>query len=272
MARVELDVYCIFTLTHKRITTSTVPAEFYATVSREMKIKNVDTAYDERGQLLEDGNSTFDEKSRSIRDLLNGDSVWVRNSSKDKRTANAQKIHLVVLGPATVGKSALTFRFQYDNFIPDYEATVEDFWSKEKNIDGQALQLEILDTAGLEQFNNLDFGNWVNDKNGIILVYSLIKKNTWTDIRDFHYIKCIEELDVLPPTMLIGNKKDLAGQRAVETSDVANKCEEWGIMFEETSAKTDDRVVESFVRLIRQILVEKNMYLKPKKEGFCTII
>lgn len=128
MARVELDVYCIFTLTHKvtflhhalmclvsffheRITTSTVPAEFYATVSREMKIKNVDTAYDERGQLLEDGNSTFDEKSRSIRDLLNGDSVWVRNSSKDKRTANAQKIHLVVLGPATVGKSGFSLFF-----------------------------------------------------------------------------------------------------------------------------------------------------------------
>lgn len=273
MARVELDVYCVFTAKHKKITTSTVPAEFYGTISREMKINNVDTAYDERGQLLGDGNNSTrgDEKTRNIRDLVNGDSVWVRNSSKDKRTADGQKVHLVVIGPATVGKSALTFRFQYDNFIPEYEPTVEDFWSKEKNIDGQAIQLEILDTAGLEEYNNLDFGNWVNDKNGLVLVYSLIKRATWTDIRDIHYGKCKEELDELPPTLLIGNKKDLAGERKVETSEVANQCEEWGIMFEETSAKTDDRVVESFVRLIRQILVEKNMYKKPEVK-FCRML
>ena len=67
-----------------------------------MKIKDVDTVYDERGQRLKDVN---------LIDLVNGDSVWVRNSSRDKRTADDQKIHLVVIGPPTVGKSGFSFFF-----------------------------------------------------------------------------------------------------------------------------------------------------------------
>lgn len=265
MARVELNVYDIFSLKHAKIITSTNPAQFFDTISREMKIKNVDTAYDERGQELDHS---------KIRDLVNDQSVWVR-SSADKRHVDPDSIlHLVVIGPPQVGKSAVTFRFSYDNFIPDHEPTVEDFWSKEKVVDGETLHLEILDTAGLEEFNNLDFGNWVSGKDGILLVYCINKRTTWTDIRDKHYKNCEEELDgKLPPTIVIGNKKDLEEQRSVQKNEVQSKCDEWGnVMFEETSAKTDEQVVESFVRLIRQILVSKKLYKKKSDKSFCTIL
>jgi len=265
MARVEVNVYDIFSLNHAKITTATNPSQFFDTISKEMKIKNVDTAYNDRGQELDHS---------QIRDLVNDQSVWIRSKS-DRRHVNPNTIlHLVVLGPPEVGKSAVTFRFSYDNFIPEHEPTVEDFWSKQSIVDGEALHLEILDTAGLEEFNNLDFGTWVGKKDGIILVYCINKRTTWTDIRDKHYKSCEEELDgKLPPTIVIGNKKDLENQRTVQKSEVQLKCDEWGdVMFVETSAKTDEQVVESFVKLIRQILVEKKLYKKKKNSGFCTLL
>jgi len=262
--RVTINVYDVFTLRHELIQVSTDSNDFFGIVGREMGIKHADVAFGPRGNTLTES---------EIMNLVDGDSVWIRSLSDDTRTTDAKnKIKLVVMGPGMVGKSAVTFRFHNDNFIPDHDATIEDFWSKEKIIDGQTIHLEILDTAGLEEYNNLDFSNWVNGKDGILLVYAINSKTTWTDIRDHHYPNCKEELGDLPPTIVLGNKADLADDRKVNTRAVEKKCEEWGVMFNESSAKTDHMVVESFVQLIRQILIEKNLYHAQKKKGFCTIL
>lgn len=60
---------------------------------------------------------------------------------------------VVILGPGGVGKSALTVQFISGKFVERYDPTVEDFYRKEIEVDGYPAILEILDTAGTEQFH-----------------------------------------------------------------------------------------------------------------------
>ncbi|RMC19899.1 hypothetical protein DUI87_03465 [Hirundo rustica rustica] len=62
---------------------------------------------------------------------------------------------VVVLGSGGVGKSALTVQFVTGTFIEKYDPTIEDFYRKEIEVDSSPSVLEILDTAGTEQFASM---------------------------------------------------------------------------------------------------------------------
>uniref|UniRef100_A0A0K0CV51 Small monomeric GTPase n=1 Tax=Angiostrongylus cantonensis TaxID=6313 RepID=A0A0K0CV51_ANGCA len=66
-----------------------------------------------------------------------------------------REFKVVVLGSGGVGKSALTVQFVSSTFIEKYDPTIEDFYRKEIEVDGQPCVLEILDTAGTEQFSSM---------------------------------------------------------------------------------------------------------------------
>uniref|UniRef100_A0A2K5F078 Ras-related protein Rap-1b n=1 Tax=Aotus nancymaae TaxID=37293 RepID=A0A2K5F078_AOTNA len=61
---------------------------------------------------------------------------------------------LVVLGSGGVGKSALTVQFVQGIFVEKYDPTIEDSYRKQVEVDAQQCMLEILDTAGTEQFTS----------------------------------------------------------------------------------------------------------------------
>ena len=71
--------------------------------------------------------------------------------------ANCSSIRytLFVLGRGAVGKTSLTIRFLSDNFIDEYEPTIEDFYRKNVKVDGETIGLEIYDTAGQEEFSTM---------------------------------------------------------------------------------------------------------------------
>jgi GTPase KRas protein len=61
----------------------------------------------------------------------------------------------VVLGSGGVGKSALTIRLVTDNFLEDYDPTIEDSYRKQTTIDNSPALLDILDTAGQEEYTSM---------------------------------------------------------------------------------------------------------------------
>ena len=79
---------------------------------------------------------------------------------------------VVVLGSGGVGKSALTVQFVTGTFIEKYDPTIEDFYRKEIEVDSSPSVLEILDTAGTEQFASMR-DLYIKNGQGFILVYSL---------------------------------------------------------------------------------------------------
>ena len=52
-----------------------------------------------------------------------------------------------------VGKSALTIQLIQNHFVEEYDPTIEDSYRKQVVIDGETCLLDILDTAGQEEYS-----------------------------------------------------------------------------------------------------------------------
>jgi Ras-related protein Ral-A len=62
-------------------------------------------------------------------------------------------VHKVIMvGAGGVGKSALTLQYMYEEFVQDYEPTKADSYRKKVVLDGEEVQIDILDTAGQEDY------------------------------------------------------------------------------------------------------------------------
>ena len=60
---------------------------------------------------------------------------------------------LVVVGGGGVGKSALTIQLIQSHFVSEYDPTIEDSYHKQCTLDGELVLLDILDTAGQEEYS-----------------------------------------------------------------------------------------------------------------------
>ncbi|KRX49103.1 Ras-related protein Rap-1 [Trichinella murrelli] len=93
-----------------------------------------------------------------------------------------REFKVVVLGSGGVGKSALTVQFVSNTFIEKYDPTIEDFYRKEIEVEGQPCVLEILDTAGTEQFASMR-DLYIKNGQGFVIVYSISSQQTFHDIK-----------------------------------------------------------------------------------------
>ncbi|KAI9022210.1 ras related protein 1b [Phycomyces nitens] len=177
---------------------------------------------------------------------------------------------LVVLGSGGVGKSALTVQFVQSIFVERYDPTIEDSYRKQVEVDGQQCVLEILDTAGTEQFTAMR-DLYMKNGQGFILVFSIISLATLTDLRELReQILRVKDVDHVP-MVLVGNKCDLEEERAVPREQGMALSQQWGGKpFYETSARYKINVDEVFYDVVRQI--NKQMPSKPRKKRFKCLI
>lgn len=68
-------------------------------------------------------------------------------------------------------------------FVEKYDPTIEDSYRKQVEVDGQQCMLEILDTAGTEQFTAMR-DLYMKNGQGFILVYSITAQSTFNDLQD----------------------------------------------------------------------------------------
>jgi len=163
---------------------------------------------------------------------------------------------LVVLGGGGVGKSALTIRLVTDNFLDEYDPTIEDSYRKQVMIDDETALLDILDTAGQEEFSSMQ-DQWMRDGKGFLLVYNIISRPTFDEVSVL-YDKILRTKDAVKvPVVLVGNKCDLKDERQVEYQEGADLAKQWGCPFFETSAKIKLNNEACFFELVREIRREQ---------------
>ena len=172
---------------------------------------------------------------------------------------------LVVLGSGGVGKSALTVQFVQGIFVEKYDPTIEDSYRKVVEVDGQQCMLEILDTAGTEQFTAMR-DLYMKNGQGFLLVYSITAQSTFNDLQDLReqILRVKDTEDV--PMILVGNKCDLEDERVVGKDQGQNLARQFNCAFLETSAKSKVNVNEIFYDLVRQIN-KKNPETRSKKKS-----
>ena len=61
-----------------------------------------------------------------------------------------------------MGKSALVIRLVTDNFLDEYDPTIEDSYRKEVTINDEQAILDILDTAGQEEYSSMQ-DQWMRE-------------------------------------------------------------------------------------------------------------
>jgi len=164
-----------------------------------------------------------------------------------------REFNVVVLGAGGVGKSALTVRFTQDVFLENYDPTIEEEYRRLVTVDGITSQLEVLDTAGAEQFTALN-EVYIKSGRGFVLVFSLTQEASLREVDNLRQqIYRIKGGSTTVPIVVVGTKSDLVNEREVQLSTISNLSQRWNLPFFETSAKKNWHVSEVFEDLIRQM-------------------
>ncbi|KAK0469914.1 ras family-domain-containing protein [Desarmillaria tabescens] len=156
---------------------------------------------------------------------------------------------LVVVG---VGKSALTIQFIQSHFVDEYDPTIEDSYRKQCVIDDEVALLDVLDTAGQEEYGAMR-EQYMRTGEGFLLVYSITSRNSFEEISTFHQqILRVKDQDTFP-VIVVANKCDLEYERQVGMNEGRDLAKHFGCKFIETSAKQRINVDEAFSNLVREI-------------------
>ena len=156
-----------------------------------------------------------------------------------------------------VGKSSLTYRFINYNAPQEHDPTIEDRYKSNLNIDGTEYEVEILDTAGEEDYQNM-MDMWISFGEGFLLVFAINERESFELIKGKHDRVIKGKHGVKCPILLVGNKHDLAEERQVTQEEANQLAQSWGIEYIETSAKTNFNCKEAFERLAQKIVQTKN--------------
>ncbi|WFD38435.1 RAS1 protein [Malassezia japonica] len=159
---------------------------------------------------------------------------------------------LVVGGGGGVGKSALTIQFIQNHFVDEYDPTIEDSYRKQCVIDDEVALLDVLDTAGQEEYSAMR-EQYMRTGEGFLLVYSITSRSSFEEISTFYQqVLRVKDKDYFPVVM-VANKCDLEGERQVSTAEGYEVAKHFGCPFVETSAKQRVNVDEAFNDLVREI-------------------
>lgn len=210
-------------------------------------------------------------------------------------------VKIIVMGKGGVGKSCLTQQFVNGMFVgASYNATIEDKFTKNLEVDGTNVFAEILDTAGQDQYSALrKFFMPLGDV--FVLVYDITQDFTFEEINPIKdEIFAANERSMELPFILIGNKSDMEDDRVVTVEEGQNLCKameknggHWHFM--EASAKENINVKELFRKAISEALrlqtnqtsggggsgvmgagtqtnIGRAATQKKKKKSFCTLL
>ncbi|KAK6714278.1 hypothetical protein SNK04_005226 [Fusarium graminearum] len=173
-----------------------------------------------------------------------------------------------------VGKSCLTAQFVHNEWIESYDPTIEDSYRTQLQVDGRQVILEILDTAGTEQFGRSSIAQqhshrdpctdnngtvamrdlYMKTGQGFLLVFSITSSSSLSELAGLReeIIRIKDDENV--PLVIVGNKADLEENRAVARAKGFSISQRWGAPYYEASARTRTNVDEVFIDLCRQML------------------
>ncbi|KAL3071755.1 hypothetical protein niasHT_025960 [Heterodera trifolii] len=177
---------------------------------------------------------------------------------------------LVVIGEGGVGKSSLTIQFFQKQFVDYYDPTIEDQYIQHCEIDGQWVILDVLDTAGQEEFSAMR-EQYMRNGRGFLLVYSVTDEQSFQEARKL-YQQVLRVKDTSEyPVLLVGNKVDLINQRKVSEQQGRQLAAELGVPYIETSAKDPpvnvDAAFHELVRIVNTFPSEDSATSEAKKNG-----
>ncbi|KAJ2220210.1 Ras- protein Rab-14 [Coemansia sp. RSA 485] len=160
---------------------------------------------------------------------------------------------LIIIGDMGCGKSSLLRQFTEEAFSEKTNHTIGvEFGTKIVDVEGEKVKIQVWDTAGQERFRSVT-RSYYRGSIGTIFVYDITNRDTFKSLD-----KWMTDARQLTPShsifVLVGNKADREAQRQVSQEEAERYAKEHEMMFVETSAKTGDRVEQTFLQLAEKIV------------------
>ncbi|KAN0040448.1 hypothetical protein ACTA71_008785 [Dictyostelium dimigraforme] len=179
------------------------------------------------------------------------------NNSNCKKEEPKKNYKLITLGSSGVGKTSISFRFVSNIFVTEYDPTVEDAYKKDYVYDGKELKLELIDTAGQEEYSSGLHDKAIRSCDGFILVFSITSRESFQKIKDLREkILWVKDKDRVP-MVIVGNKSDMEKDRRVSKTEARALAEEFECRYIETSAKTSENIELLFNTILGQVVEKK---------------
>lgn len=159
---------------------------------------------------------------------------------------------IVVFGAGAVGKSALTIQFVQGYFITDYDPTIEDSYKRVLAVDNDNIPLDILDTAGQDDFAPMRT-SYMRQGKGFIIVYAIDDRASFEEVEVFHRDLTRTKGTPNVPVVICGNKCDLEDKRVVSKTEGEELAQKLGGIFFETSALANTNIENAFRALVKEI-------------------
>jgi len=168
----------------------------------------------------------------------------------------------VLIGDGAVGKTSIRRNYLGEDFIEGHLATIGvDLATKRVLFEEDIVKFIIWDLAGQPTFEKVR-GHYYSGCNGILLVYSVIDRETFDNASKW-LAEAYKNMGPLPPTVIIGNKIDLRKsddkKKYVTSAEGQAFCEYFmekldvPAIFRETSAKTGENIQDTFHELLRMM-------------------
>ncbi|BGP48363.1 GTP-binding protein [Rhodotorula kratochvilovae] len=171
-------------------------------------------------------------------------------------------------------------------FSEEYDPTVEDAYTLQVPVDGVEYSVELVDTAGQEEYRYA-LDQTAQSGDGFILAYSIDSEDSFELLPDFlHVVRKAKSPHDHPspaltpdntpfPFLVVANKCDKAPtERVVTAQQGLTFARTGGGLFFETSAKSRVNVDSSFLALIRAVARSRTLHaehvrrLKGHDDGF----
>mmetsp|Transcript_13265 Transcript_13265/g.24903 ORF Transcript_13265/g.24903 Transcript_13265/m.24903 type:complete len:232 (+) Transcript_13265:234-929(+) len=188
--------------------------------------------------------------------------------------SHKKTLKIVILGDSGVGKTSLMNRYSTGKFTGQYKATIgADFLSKDNVVVtdhfGQRylVTLQIWDTAGQERFARVLLPTYFRKAKGVILVFDITNAKSFESLSERWMAQLNDHASADDlAKLLVGNKSDLETSREVTRDKVDQFCQEYGMEFLETSAKSGENVLQAFEKLIA-IVHDRALAASKNKQG-----
>ncbi|MBN3280814.1 RALB protein, partial [Polyodon spathula] len=195
-------------------------------------------------------------------------------ASKSKNQSSLALHKVIMVGSGGVGKSALTLQFMYDEFVEDYEPTKADSYRKKVVLDGEEVQIDILDTAGQEDYAAIR-DNYFRSGEGFLLVFSITEHESFSSTAEFReqILRVKSEEDKIP--LLTRANVDKVNHRewsiCRDTHQDQSQCRQGNDQYVETSAKTRANI-DKMVLNDSLVLLCVDTLLMPWHGGSCILL
>lgn len=181
---------------------------------------------------------------------------------------------ILLIGDATVGKTALVERYVTDKFMSEPYSTIGvDFKSITATYINQQIKLQIWDTAGQERFRSI-INSYYREADCVILCYDITNNESYLNLKNWYEVikeKCTDDVIIF----MVGTKLDYDNKREVLYEDAKQFAKTYNMEYCEISSKDNSREQlnkELFSPIIKSLYDRDKDIINKKEEDNIIVI